>query len=122
MKYLRKEIEYKPWRMTLVLAVLFVAIVLGIVQKIDQMNQEGPQEFQEFIDQSESLTEAMCDDSGGEWEPCGSACRENEAIDPDTACMELCTEYCYCTHDGECPHDHHCDEYIEDTGVCVIDF
>jgi len=119
MKYLRKEIEYKPWRITLVLAVLFVAMVLGVVQRIDQANQEEPPEF---INQSETLNEETCTNSGGEWDSCGSACRGEEAEDPEVICAEVCVDHCYCAHDGECPEGHHCTEFIEETGICVIDF
>ena len=117
MRYLRNTIDYKPWRMTLVFAVLFVAIVLGIVQRIasHQGNVDSIIEVPELV-------EAICEDTGGEWESCGSACRMEEVQEPDVLCAEVCVDYCHCRHDGECPEHHHCDEFIEDAGICVIDF
>ncbi|MBT3230183.1 hypothetical protein HN358_00150 [Candidatus Uhrbacteria bacterium] len=118
MKYLRKEVEYRSWHITLAIAVLFVAIVLGIVQKISGDNAvDSTAEIR-----MPELTEATCQNTGGEWESCGSACRGEEAQDPDVICAEVCVDHCYCRSDGECPAGHHCEEYIEETGICALDF
>ena len=62
------------------------------------------------------LTEVTCNDAGGTWDTCGSACR----TEPDAACIELCVEYCECEGDHHCPESHKCDEFVEDVGVCKI--
>lgn len=113
---IKQEFEKKPWLISMLVAVLFVALVLGIVQRLErQQDSIGGLVIPE-------LTEATCSDAGGDWESCGSACRGEEAEDPGVVCAEVCVEYCHCHHDGECPHNHVCSEVIEDTGVCVIEF
>ena len=114
---IKSEFEKKPWLASLLVAVLFVALVLGVVQYFDKTIDDT-----NMVEPHVELDKSTCTDSGGEWDSCGSACRGEEAHDPDVACIEVCVEYCHCTHDGECPYNHHCDEIIEETGICVIDF
>jgi len=122
MKYLRKEIEYKSWHITLVLAVLFVALVLGIVQKLDSTDTSDTL-ISEPQQQTHAIVESVCEDSEGEWESCGSLCRGEVVVGVDNiVCAEVCVEYCYCRDDGQCPEDHHCSEFINETGICVLDF
>jgi len=61
------------------------------------------------------LNEASCQDAGGTWNPCGSACR----TDPDAICIELCVEYCECETDLQCPSGFVCSDVIEGVGVCL---
>ncbi|MBU4314854.1 hypothetical protein KJ673_00410 [Patescibacteria group bacterium] len=116
MKLIKQNAEFKQWHGVLIVAILFIALVLGIVQKLEQQKSSGQ------IEPHQDLTQATCEDSGGLWNPCGSACRGQEAIDPEIACIELCVEHCYCTSDEQCPADHHCIERIDNVGVCKIEF
>jgi hypothetical protein len=115
MKLIGDNTEYKSWHGVIIIAVLFVALVLGMVQKFEQQKSSTE------IKVEQQLTQTSCEDSGGLWNPCGSACRGQESIDPEVACIELCVEHCYCTKDEQCPADHHCVEKIENIGVCKIE-
>jgi hypothetical protein len=58
-----------------------------------------------------------CEDAGGTWNECGSACR----TEPDEApCILMCVQYCECQGDDQCPAGHSCVDYVEETGVCEI--
>ena len=117
MKHSKKEVEYKSWHLNLFLAVIFVSIVLGIVQRFNQDEVVGEPLLE---DDSAIMSEFTCKDSGGLWDSCGSACRSERADDPQVICAEVCVEHCYCMSGNECPHDHHCDNFIENIGLCVI--
>ncbi len=62
-----------------------------------------------------------CEDAGGRWNECGSACRNQ----PDAeACIQVCVAYCECTSDQQCPADEDnvnrlkCMDYRDGVGVC----
>ncbi|MBI4592548.1 hypothetical protein HY733_03830 [Candidatus Uhrbacteria bacterium] len=61
------------------------------------------------------LNETSCLDSGGTWNPCGSACR----TDPDAICIELCVEYCECERSDQCPSGFVCGDVVDGVGVCL---
>lgn len=65
---------------------------------------------------SPELTQKGCEDAGGTWEVCGSACRGQE----DAPCIEVCVPYCLCKTDAACPDSYACTEKIEGEGVCKI--
>ncbi|MEK7620673.1 MAG: hypothetical protein AAB413_05570 [Patescibacteria group bacterium] len=69
------------------------------------------------LGRDDTLTETTCSDSGGTWNPCGSACR----TDPDAICIELCVEYCECKTDLECPSGYTCGDFVDEVGVCLSD-
>lgn len=115
MKIIKTNIEYQPWHGVLLIAILFVALILGIVQKLEQQKSST----EDLIVQN--LTQDSCEDSGGMWDSCGSACRGQAATNEDVACIELCVEHCYCLNDGQCPADHHCSEKVDNIGVCKLD-
>ncbi len=115
MKLIKGDVEYKQWHGVLIVAILFVAIVLGIVQKFEQEKSST------VIEVEQELTQTSCEGAGGLWDPCGSACRGQESSSDDLACIELCVEHCYCTKDEQCPSDHHCTQKIDNIGVCKID-
>ncbi len=66
--------------------------------------------------ESPALTESTCNNAGGEWNECGSACRAQE--DEVIVCVEVCVEYCECHGDDQCPSGHSCQEYVEEVGIC----
>lgn len=113
-----EEVKKNSWAFTLVGVVIVVAIILGVVQRM----WEVPNAEVQAPIETQALSESSCEDAGGAWDTCGSTCRGEEAEDPNVICVEVCHEYCYCSHDGECPADHHCVEYINDTGVCEVEF
>ena len=119
---MKKNVEFKSWHGVLLLAILFVAIVLGIVQMVNQDVTSPDASFQRRGEQVEQLTQASCESAGGQWEACGSACRGEEAENPEVVCIELCQEYCYCREDHQCPVDHNCVEKIEEIGICEVEF
>lgn len=62
-----------------------------------------------------------CEDAGGTWNGCGSACRNKTGAE---MCAQVCVEYCECASNGQCPNDDEnvrrlrCTEYVDDVGVC----
>jgi hypothetical protein len=61
------------------------------------------------------ITEASCNEAGGYWNACGSACR---GMSEDEACISLCVEQCECANDSECPSGFACEDIIGEFGVC----
>ncbi|NQV88814.1 MAG: hypothetical protein HQ488_00635 [Parcubacteria group bacterium] len=61
-----------------------------------------------------ALTSGSCQDAGGAWNDCGSACRGQDA----DVCVTVCAEYCECVSDEECPAEHVCTDFIEEVGIC----
>lgn len=115
MKIIKTNAQYQPWHGVLIVAILFIALILGIVQRYEQQKSSADVEVEQ------ELTQTSCEDSGGLWNSCGSACRGQEATSEDVACIELCVEHCYCTADEQCPKDHHCSEKIDNIGVCKLE-
>lgn len=65
--------------------------------------------------------ELACEDAGGTWNGCGSACRN----EPDSKmCIQVCVEYCECTSSSQCPSEKDnssrltCTDFVDGTGVC----
>lgn len=58
-----------------------------------------------------AITETMCTQYGGHWNPCGSACR---GAPPGTACIEMCVPYCECGGIAGfgCPPGYVCTDYL----------
>jgi hypothetical protein len=69
----------------------------------------------DFDSTEDGLSQAMCESTGGTWNACGSACRQ----DPDAICIEVCVEYCECDSDDQCPDSLTCSDYVDDVGVCL---
>ncbi len=71
----------------------------------------------------EQLASDVCEQAGGHWNPCGSACRN---LPPETACIMVCVPQCECGgSDGwTCPEGTACADYEPlpltptSTGVC----
>ncbi|MFH1712273.1 MAG: hypothetical protein ABH846_03505 [Patescibacteria group bacterium] len=106
----KKQDEFKPWHGYLMLAVIFVAVVMGIVQRINQSNEPVINQELPVI-----VTQETCQISGGTWNNCGSNCRTT----PDEACIQVCVEQCECISDSQCPFSYHCGDYIDGTGICL---
>ena len=74
------------------------------------------------VDTGNAITQKMCEDAGGHWNPCGSACRgEPEG----TVCIEMCMPYCECGGIAGfgCPAGYVCTDYLPEgaadaVGVC----
>lgn len=60
------------------------------------------------------LTQAACEAVGGDWDACGSACRET----PEAVCIQVCVEYCECASDADCPSGYTCQRFVGETGIC----
>lgn len=61
-----------------------------------------------------SVNQRACEQSGGVWNACGSACRTT----PDAVCIEVCVPYCECETSDQCPGETSCTDFVEGTGVC----
>lgn len=96
----------KSWQVILLLGVVLTSAVLGILQWLTKDDLENAPPA--------ILTEMTCGDSGGTWNACGSACREN----PEAPCIEVCVNYCECTADDQCPFGFSCGAMVDGTGVC----
>jgi hypothetical protein len=65
----------------------------------------------------------LCESAGGNWNICGSPCRN---LEPDMACIEMCVSQCECggVEEWTCPSDTVCEDYeplprtASSTGVC----
>lgn len=70
-----------------------------------------------------AITREMCQQAGGHWNECGSACRGEP---PGTACPAVCVFYCECGGIAgfKCPSGYVCTDYLpgNDTpdamGIC----
>ena len=47
-----------------------------------------------------SMTQQLCESSGGKWNECGSACAGEP---PGTVCTQECVELCECGNELTCP-------------------
>jgi len=103
----------------LIVCIFVVALVVAQPKKDDDaISTEHAEDVvitQEGLDGRADLTRDTCVASGGQWNPCGSACREN----PDAICIELCVEYCECGQSTQCPLGYSCSQYVEGKGVCL---
>lgn len=100
-----KETKYQPWHGYLLLGIIFIAIVLGVVQKTQKK------------DKPVVMSQATCEKAGGNWNACGSACRGS-----DDPCIEVCIAQCECTENNECPTGYSCTDFIDNTGICSKSF
>lgn len=98
----------KGWEGILLIGILVVAGVLAIVQAFGEPRNGGVEEEDSVLNQFTCLA------SGGAWENCGSACRGEDV----ETCIEVCTEYCVCQSNAECPFGYSCGDYIGTLGVC----
>lgn len=116
----------KSTALPLVLIVL-LGILIGIfwfVRLEEQMpNVEQKEKVKDWdlkqkdgLKDQESLTKISCESSGGQWNACGSACRET----PDAACIQVCVAYCECGEDTDCPQGYACDGFVNGIGVCKM--
>ena len=102
-------------KLIFVLAVVVIVVGFGCISKY----QEPPQDD---VDTKNAITKSMCDDVGGHWNPCGSACRgEPEG----TPCILMCVPYCECGGIAgfSCPAGYVCTDYLPEgaadaMGVC----
>jgi len=80
--------EFKSWHLYLMLAVLFIALVLGMVQRIQQWRTGEPYEEYSVMNQ---LT---CEASGGVWENDACSCERNAQCPFSYECNQegLCSE------------------------------
>jgi len=75
---------------------------------------EPPTE-QPVPNEPQGITQAACEDAGGTFDECGSACR---GAGPDTMCILMCVQYCYCESDAQCPTGYSCGDYLDKQGIC----
>lgn len=102
---------HRQWTLYLIAGVVVVSIVLGIVQWIVRDSAT------ETVDLGSEviLNEETCSASGGNWNSCGSACRN----EPGEACVAVCVSYCECESNIECPFGLECSDYIDKIGICI---
>ncbi len=98
-----RQVKYQSWHGWLFLAVVFIAIVLAL--------------FDYFNPDSNSvvvMSQAVCEEAGGTWNSCASACRGS-----GEACIDICLSQCECRQSAECPDGYQCTDFIQSTGVCT---
>ncbi len=103
----KEKTNYKSWYGWFWLIIVVIAIVLGVWQNINQPEDPG------LVDTS-YLNEQTCTDSGGRWNDCGSACRN----EPGQPCIQVCVAMCECQSVAQCPYGYACSDFIDGTGVC----
>ena len=105
--------------LTIIFSVFFL-IIVGVIL-LFLWAAEGLPDAQDVVPaqpapvEAVEITQASCGAAGGEWDACGSACREN----PGGTCIEVCVEYCGCTSDVQCPSGTVCGEFVDGEGVCL---
>jgi len=104
-----KERPFESWHGWMFLIIVVSALILGVVQKVTAPDQE------EIREERGELTVLSCEEAGGAWNMCGSACRSAEVSE---ACIEVCVEYCECTSTNECPTGYGCVDVVNGIGVC----
>jgi hypothetical protein len=103
----KKEVEFKIWHGILLIGILLVAIILGFVQR--------NQEVEEAVDVIPViLNKETCEVLEGVWNECASACRGHENI----PCIQICIAQCECRVDDQCPYGFSCEDMIDGVGVC----
>lgn len=106
-------------RFFLIYTLVFI-LVFGVVRfwfnGLDEPSETTTSHIEDSIDVDEPvLTSESCQEAGGTWDACGSACRTN----PGDVCIELCVEYCGCETDDQCPEGFSCGDFVEGQGVCL---
>lgn len=72
--------------------------------------------------QTIKMTQEICEQAGGKWNECGSACAGEPA---GTVCIQVCTQVCECEDSSQCPEGFECKKSSStkgrpyDTGVCL---
>ncbi|MBI2473016.1 hypothetical protein HYV70_00465 [Candidatus Uhrbacteria bacterium] len=106
---------------TIFLLLILIAFLFWKKPFSEPMEQSAPPAQESVrtppVDQSTSteLTPSSCEDSGGRWNECGSACRTQ----PGVPCIELCVPYCECQASNECPTGFSCTDFVQGIGICV---
>ncbi|MBI5046844.1 hypothetical protein HZC07_03880 [Candidatus Micrarchaeota archaeon] len=96
------------------LSVIFFLIALltfGCLQNSNQNQSNTTNRSQNTTTSSKvnssnfSMTELLCQNSGGNWNPCGSSCA---GAPPGDACIQSCVEQCECGGNFICPPSYSC--------------
>ena len=108
--------QLQTWHIILLVGILVVALVLGVMQRLNQRTQEDG-----GLDNTPPvlLNAQSCGAAGGTWNECGSACRGQE---DEGACIAVCVAYCECADSNACPFGSECVNYINGVGVCANSF
>ena len=100
------------------LAVLVVIVALTVVVEkfIPSTRETGEKTVESIplVDETSALMQIACEESGGTWNGCGSACRN----DPSAPCIQVCVAYCECSSDAQCPANFACGQYVDSVGIC----
>lgn len=95
------------------MVIIFVAV--GLFFWMEWIHEEAVVVSEvEVRNNDEELVQSACEDAGGIWNNCGSACREN----PEAVCIQVCVEYCECQTSEQCPNGFVCGDFVEQAGVC----
>jgi len=90
-----------------------MALLIGLILLLHGCIQGGnpPADNGSDMTTGNGITETMCKQYGGQWDPCGSACR---GAPSGTICVEMCVPYCYCGGIAgfNCPPDYICGDYL----------
>ena len=100
-------------------SIVFICVVLLVIVGIFLWMEHIHEEVVnipaiETQNDQEELTQSVCEEAGGVWNNCGSACREF----PENTCMQVCVEYCECETSDQCPSGWACGGFVDQVGVC----
>lgn len=99
-----KNREYKSWHGYLLLAVVIVAVVLGLFQKF------GSPRVDDYL--PITLNSYSCEASGGDWNDC------KDWFCPDDAVCESCRVGCVCEINNDCPFGYACGDDSYAVRIC----
>ncbi len=110
---------FRPLLIGLVLFVVIVGLTVLVEKVVPSTRQIGEKSVENIplLDTSSVLTQFTCEASGGTWNACGSACRE----DPSAPCIQVCVAYCECVSNVQCPENFACGQFVDSVGVCSPD-
>ncbi|MBI5369737.1 hypothetical protein HZA85_00895 [Candidatus Uhrbacteria bacterium] len=92
-----------------------IVVVIGITVETERLLfRSSSVASQPALVQTPRLSQMACETAGGNWNACGSACRET----PEAGCLQVCETYCECRRDEECPSGLTCGAFVDGVGVC----
>ena len=102
--------------MKMFVSALFVCVLVlgGIFLWMERIHETTLLRDEMLQFEEVGVLQSACEEAGGTWNACGSACREH----PEDACIQVCVEYCECTTGEQCPEGFVCGAIVDGVGVC----